>query len=830
VLLGATTFAAYWPIWQCGFVNFDDQEYVTQNPHLAQGLNAKSIAWAFSASYAGNWHPLTWLSHALDVQLFALQPLGHHLTSLLLHLVNSLLLFGVLNLLTGAFWRSGLAAALFAVHPIHVESVAWISERKDVLSTLFFLLTIWAYTAYAGKTGKEVKYSGNRKFSVEETMRELASSPLPSPPREEKGISPLSTLPASICYLLALVFFALGLMSKPMLVTLPAVLLLLDYWPLGRLSLTPGRTDSTLKSMVWNGFGKLLLEKLPFLSLSAASCFITFNVQNAAGATASLEVLPLEFRIGNALVSYVRYIAKTVFPAHLAVFYPPPKEWPLEWQLGAILVLSGITAAVLWSMNRSPYLVTGWLWYLGMLVPVIGIIQVGQQAMADRYSYIPLIGLFIMISWGGADLVVRWPIMKGPAVASAVVALLLCCGLTWNQVGFWRSSTRLWERALAVTTGNVVAHNNLGVVLLDAGDLARADEHFAEAARIKPNTSEALVNLGFREAQKGDVAQAKELFERVIRVQPTAQAHYDLGLLLSQQNDLEQAESHYQAALKMRPEFAEAWFNLGVLRARQGRTAEAARCYEQALNIRPNHVDSHLNLGAELAGLKNWDAAIPHFRTAIQLNPTNADAHFDLAEALQATSNNAGAAIEFARVCELRPRDSDARMNLALIELSQGRATEALKQLQEIVKIGPDARAQYYLALTLDGLGRPADALAHYKEALRLEPANPIYLNDLAWLLATSSDDSVRNGSEAVRLIEQAFKLSGGKEARYWGTLDAAYAEVGRFSEAEATASRTKEMAQAAGQDDIARAAEIRLQLYREHKPYRFNPNASSAR
>jgi tetratricopeptide (TPR) repeat protein len=536
----------------------------------------------------------------------------------------------------------------------------------------------------------------------------------------------------------------------------------------------------------------------------------------------SLEALPLEFRISNALISYLRYALKMVWPANLAVFYPLPRAWPPEWVAGAALVVVVVSVLALRLARRAPWLAFGWFWYLGTLVPVIGIVQVGQQAMADRYSYIPLIGLFVVVAWAGAEAARRWPKTRPWLAAGALAALAVCGGLTWRQTACWKSSTSLFEHALAATRDNYVAHNNLGALLSKAGDLAGAESHFAEAVRIKPNYAEGLGNLGSCREKQGRSAEAEELFARSLKAHPTAEAHYNLAILLTQQGRIEEAHAQYEAALRLKPKYVEAWYNLGTLESKQGRPAEAARDYAEALRLKPGHVESHLSLGAMLAGEKKFEEAMAHFRAVLKTAPDNADAHFNLAAALNAQGDYAGAEIHFAEACRLHPEDVEARKSLGLALLYQGKMAEAAAQFREVLRAQPDARMQYCLGLALDSQGQAAEALVHYREAARLSPGEPLYLNVLAWFLATNPKPELRNGPEAVRLAEKACQLSGGKEARLWGTLDAAYAEVGRFADAQATAAKARDLALAAGQPDIARQAEERMALYRAGKPYRM--------
>ena len=775
IILSTLTFAAFWPILQNGFVSYDDRDYITENPHVLTGWTMNNVAWAFSTAYAGNWHPLTWLSHMADFALFGLRPAWHHLVSLLLHTANALLLLLWLNTLTRAFWRSAVVAALFALHPMHVESVAWAAERKDVLSAFFFLLTLLAYGRYARK-----------------------------PPTR-----------SSSWYAAALGLFALGLMCKPMLVTVPGVLLLVDFWPLRRLETVPWR--------------RLALEKVPFLTLSLASCVLTFLVQQRAGAVSSLESLPLSFRLCNACISYIRYGLNMLWPAKLAVFYPAPPEWPLAWVLGAAFVIAAATAFALRMLRQTPYLAFGWFWYLGMLVPVVGIVQVGQQALADRYSYLPLIGLFVAIVWSAADLALPWPAIKPLLASGAAATIALCAALTWCQTQHWRDSARLFSHALAVTHDNAIAHNNLGVELLDLGELPAAEAHFREAVRIKSKYPDGLGNLALCRAKQGHLAEAHEFFEQSLNAQPNGSVHYNFANLLLKQGELDQAHTHYLAALQLKPRLIEAWYNLGVLEATRGRPEDATRAYIAALQIKPDYVEAHLSLGAQLAGQRKLDDAVAHFQAALRVGPENPDVRFNLAAALNARGDFAGAASNLWETCRLRPDDVEARANLGLALLYQGKMADAADQFRAVLRSQPNADTHYHLALALDSQGQSQEALTHYREAVGLSPATPLYLNDLAWFLATNPKPELRDPPEAVRLAEQACQSSGGQVARFWGTLDAAYAAAGRFADALSTATKVRAMALASNQPEIARRAEERLALYRAGQPFRAGTTAPSA-
>jgi FOG: TPR repeat len=813
-LLAILTLAAFWPVLQNGFVNYDDPEYVTENPHVQTGLTAANIRWAFTSQHGGNWHPLTSLSHMLDVQLFGLKAGWHHGVNLLFHTANALLLYLLLQGLTGRMWRSACVAAIFAVHPLHVESVAWVAERKDVLSGFFGLLTLMLYAKYASS----VEGVGRAKSEIRNSTSSVKST---TEVEKSEGNSKGETRIAYYCF--ALVFFALGLLSKPMLVTLPWVMLLLDYWPLGRVSSVESRRAEN-KNSGGLGWGRLVVEKVPFFALSVGSSAITLWAQKGTGALSSLEALPLEFRISNALVSYVRYLEKAIWPTNLAVFYPPPDAWPIGIVAGAAMILITITALALWFRKEFPQLPVGWFWFLGTLVPVIGLVQVGRQAMADRYSYLPLIGIFIAAVWGLSDWSIRVPVLKKPLAGIGVAAAGICAVLAWIQVSYWSDTKSLFEHAIAATGKNAVAENNLGVFLLKANDLERAEAHFAEAVSIKRNYPEALVNLGLCRERAGLTNEAIGYYERAVQVQPTAPAYYNLANVLASQGELENAEKNYRLALELKAEFPEALQNYGDLLARQGRVDEAARTYAAALKLKPDLADVHLNFGALLSRQQKWVEAIAEFGAALRSDPSNANIHFNLGAAYNARGEFDEAAKHYAEACRLRPEDTEARENLGLLLLSQGQPNEAIGCFQENVRLQPNAKAHYEVALALDASGQGGKAIIEYREAVRLSPTTPLYMNDLAWALATNPDEKMRDNKEAVRLAEDACRLSGGREPRFFGTLDAAYAGAGRFEEAISTANKARELALVAGQPQIAQKAEERLALYREGKPYHSPP------
>ncbi len=555
------------------FISWDDLGYVRDNPAIQAGLSWKSVVWAFNTTHAGLWLPVTWLSFILDYELYGLNAGGYHLTNLLLHLANTLLLFLVLKRMTGALYRSAFVAALFALHPLHVESVAWVTERKDVLSTLFWMLTLWAYGRYVDR-------------------------------------------PSLHRYLLALLAFSLGLMAKPMLVSLPFVLLLLDYWPFDRLQY--GQVYSSdvqaRESIDFHGkrllYHRLLLEKVPFFIFSAACSVVTFFAQKSANAVVSLDGMSVSTRFANALVSYVKYMGKMVWPRNLAVLYPHPGDSLPLWQiLGAGLLLTAISVLVLWAARRHHrYLAVGWLWYLGTLVPVIGLVQVGLQAMADRFTYVPLIGLFIVIAWGVPELMKRYGHRQTLLAVGSMAVIVGLSISSWFQVRYWKNSITLYEHAIQVTTNSYLPHLNLGVALFDLGKIDEAISHYQEVLRIKPNSAEVHNNLGVAVFKLGKTEAAIAHYLRAIQLEPQyAEAHNNLGNALAEQEKLNEAISHYSQALKIRPTYVNAHNNLGVALARQGRFDEAIARFKKALELQPDYIQARDNLEIALQDKANGD-------------------------------------------------------------------------------------------------------------------------------------------------------------------------------------------------------------------------------
>jgi protein O-mannosyl-transferase len=585
------TLALYNPVSRHPFVNYDDDKYVTENPHVRAGLTAETITWAFVATEAANWHPLTWISHALDCQLFHLNPAGHHLTSLFIHALNGVLLFLLLVRLTGSVGPSLLVAALFALHPINVESVAWIAERKNVLSTLFFLLAIGAYSWYTKK-------------------------------------------PAVARYLAVAGLFALGLMAKPMVITLPFVLLLLDYWPLARFK---GASTSSTASSLATPISKLILEKIPLLFLSLASAIITMRAQQAAGAVRSPLQFPSTVRLVNAIYAYAMYLWKTIWPAKLAPLYPHPGASLHGWQVGlALVVLLALSMLVL-KFRDQRYLATGWLWFLGTLVPVIGLVQVGDQAMADRYAYIPLIGIFIMIAWGAAALAGRWVLDPKWRVISAAVVVLALAVTTRQQLSYWQSNQKLWSHALAVTANNFIAHDNLGGALLLEGRLDEAYPHFVAAAQINRRDPMSHANIGSYLQEHGQFAAAVEEYQKTVSLTSDpgllAGTYANLGTAYLRAGEAAKSRQSYDQSLRLNPNQFNAWLGIGMLAEQQGKWQEAITNLSRSVEIRPSDT-GYAELARALWQRGRTSEAISAYHTALQLNPDNQEAQRGL-ESLQ---------------------------------------------------------------------------------------------------------------------------------------------------------------------------------------------------
>lgn len=858
------------------FINLDDDRYVYDNPHITHGVTPDAIAWPLTHSHESNWHPLTSFSHMLDCQCYGLWAGGHHLTNVLLHAATAILFFLVLSEMTGALWPSALAAAVFAIHPLRVESVAWVAERKDVLCGLFFMLTVAAYVGYS-----------RRPFSVAR-------------------------------YLAVVVLFAMGLMCKPMLVTLPLVLLLLDYWPLGRLAGRddPGREPGSAgveRLSAW----RLVAEKVPLLALTATSCVVTVWAQHEA--LSANELMPLSWRIANALVSLVAYLGQLFYPAGLAVLYPHQGSDVPTWQIvGASFVLIALFLGVLAGRRRYPWLLVGWLWYAGMLVPVIGLVQVGSQAMADRYTYLPQIGVTISIVWMGACLCRSLPYRHWACGVASVLVAVLLISCAWRQASHWRNSETLFVHTLACTSNNAMIHVNYGVYLQGQGRTDEAIRQYEEAIAIQPDYSEAHNDLGAAMLAKGRLDDAVTQFWTAVRTNPEAAVPYDnlgmglvgqgrpgeaieyfekslkirpdylrgrnnlglavqqlgrldeaivhfqkaleidpqcaesynnlgnalfrkgriddaianylkavelqpklvvaqsnLGLAFQGKGQIEQATAYYRKALDLDPDYPEAHNGLGLILHNRGKLDEAIDHYQKAVKVKPNYAEAQSNLATALSQKGRVDDAMPHWQKALEAKPDHVMAHNNLGNALSAKGRFDEAIVHYRKVLEIQPDLFDTHHNLGLALAACGRLDEAIAEYRKVLELRPDHdKAHRSLGNVLQRQGKPAEALAEWREGLRARPGDVRLLNQIARVLATSPDKSIRNGDEAIALARRAVQLTGENEPAIMDTLAAAYAEANRFPEAIEVARRAAAMAAARGNAALAEVLRSRIRLY----------------
>ena len=647
VALAALTVVVYWPVKNCGFTNFDDPDYVTNNPDVFNGLSWRAVGWAFTHIHACNWHPLTWISHELDCQLFGTNAAGHHFVNLALHVANALLVFGLFRMTTGATWRSAMVAALFAWHPLHVESVAWISERKDVLSTFFGLLAMWCYVRYARATTGNAQCAGSR-------WRD---------------------------YGLAVFFFVLSLMSKPMLVTMPFVLLVIDFWPLQRWGLSRSGLRSAGRT--------LLREKMPFLILAAISSVVTFYAQRASGAVVNLAARSFSERLPNVVQSYANYLSKLVYPKNLCAFYF--SQWEDSHIVLPTLVLIGISLLAIWTVRRRPFLAVGWLWYLGTLLPVIGLVRVGTQAMADRYTYLPSIGIFAATVWGGAEILAR---RSRPMVGFVCGMILFCFAATsWMQVGYWRNGLTLFERALDVGEASPLAHHNLGSELLEkVGRPREARQHFEAALELYPAYPEAHFSLGQALNLEGQFAEAERHYREAIRNKSDyAQAYYELGSLLVLKGRLDEARTNLTEALRLKPDYAPIRTRFGNLLWLQGEFREGLKQLREAVKSAPQYAEGQYHLATALAEQRNYKEAVAHFREAIQNRSNYAEALNDLAWILATEKELSEPAdsVRFAQKACVVTRFENLRYldTLAVAYAANGQTNEAIVTCQKAIDL-----------------------------------------------------------------------------------------------------------------------------------------------
>jgi tetratricopeptide (TPR) repeat protein len=839
--------AVYSGVARHGFVNYDDDHYVYENRQVRQGLTATTVGWAFSTGHASNWHPLTWISHMMDVELFGMEsaaggstlegPGGHHLMSVALHLLNTLLLFFVLRAMTDAFWPAVCVAALFAVHPMQVESVAWVAQRKSVLSGLFWMLTLLAYFAY--------------------TQR--------------------STL---LRYLLVVVLYAAGLAAKPMIVTLPFVLLLLDFWPLGRV-----RSGTRLFD---RRHGWLILEKLPLFALTAASCIVTYFAQ-AETAVRSLDAVPMGARVANVPQAYLAYLAKLVWPDGLAVLYPLWSEGvSLAGAVVALLVLVAVTIAILRYRSRCPWFCVGWLWFLGTLVPVIGVVQVGNQAYADRYAYLPYIGLFMAVVYGVHGWLRDRPYRRTVlgAVAVAVVASFAVCA--WVQTSYWKDGLTLFSRALAVTEKNATAFNNRGCEYVRQGEHLLALNDFEQAITLRSGYVVAYNNRGGIYQLMGKREEAALDFARAIQLDPDhMSAYYNRGRLFEEMGNWDRALADYARAIELSPDspdvyndrghthmkmgkselaladftrtierdpgHAMAYNNRGGIYQLMGKSTEAAADYTLAVKLKPDYVNAYYNRARLFTDLGDWDGAIKNFAKAMELKPDFPQAYHDRGHMYLKMRKRELALADFTRAIEINPSSAMPYNNRGGVYQLLGKNAEAAADYAMAIKIKPDYMSAYYnRARLFTGTGNWNAAIEDYARAIELEPnyakayngrgnihvklrhyelgltdftrAIDLRRNDaeayqnLARLLAACPDPKYRDAQKAMSNGRRACELSNWKDAGALDALAAACAEAGQFDEAVTWQRKAIDVAP----EQVKSSLRARLELYEHGKPYRF--------
>jgi tetratricopeptide (TPR) repeat protein len=719
-------FAAFEPVRHNQFVDYDDETYILLNHHILSGITYESLTWAFTSGYAANWHPLTWLSHLLDIELFGINPVGHHAHNLALHIASTLLLFMILRQMTGTLWRSAFMAVVFSIHPLRVESVAWAAERKDVLCTFFWMLTTAAYIGYARRGG---------------VFR----------------------------YLLVALGLCLGLMAKPMIVTLPIIFLLLDVWPLQRIknhspqddALEPARRFRPA-SVLW-----LITEKIPLLILVAVSCIVTYKIQYWGGAVDALNITWGQ-RLANVFVSYIEYLQKIAWPVNLAPLYPFPENgWPVWKPVVALILLSGGSAFAVYALRKRPWLFVGWLWYIITLIPVIGLVQIGSHAMTDRYSYLPSIGILIMLAWAAEEFSVKWPYRKTVfAVLSGVFAIAMIM-TTRTQVTYWKDSFTLNKRTLAVTENNYTAYNNMGAILMEQKKYDEALPCLQKALEIRPGYYLAIANMAnaMRDLHQYDNALA--YIDKALKEQPyEGLAYFIQGRIFSDMGNPDAALSAYKKAAKLDPDDFRPFYDAGVLLAKQGAIKEAIQYFKACLRCNPNWGDAYRDMGLAFQRLGFMEDALANYHMALKLIPN-------------------------------------------------------------------DYVVCYRTGYCFEEIGHPRDAIYFYRQALKIKPDLLQALDKLAWLLATSPDSDIRNPSEAVRLAEKAGQMTAFNDYRILNTLAAAYAGQKQFSVAVDVLNKAISLAQTNNDAESVLQFVSRLSMYQQNQAYlepsAADPNTKNA-
>ena len=696
IFLAVATFSVYLQVKDHEFIDYDDKAFISQNSNIKSGLSKESVIWAFTTTLSGSWEPITWLSHILGYQLYGSSSKNHHLINVFFHITNAVLLFIVLLRMTGALWQSGFVACMFALHPMNVESVAWLMERNMLLCTLFWLLTMLVYIHYTEK-------------------------------------------PSIKRYSLVILFFALGLMSKSMIVTLPFVLLMMDYWPLKRLKVNQKKYNDKFEMdfvIKRSEVLRLVLEKIPLLILSLGLSITIFKLAEGYEGTDYMAAVSFFGRLNNGMVSYLEYLAKTVWPTGLAVIYPHPLNTLAAWK-GILcgMALLGVTFFSIRFIKKSPYFAFGWFWYLGVLVPVIGIfVQVGGElAMADRYAYLPLIGIFIIIAWGLPELIARWRHREKILSISAGIIISMLMATTWIQLSYWKNTLDLFKRAISVANkkdpnfknpNHALLYNHLGLVFYNMGKPEESTSHYEMAIKIAPDLAMAHTNLGISHLSMGNTEEAISHYKTAIKFNPNhAHGHYNLGIVLFALGKIKEAISHYQTAIKLNPNYAAAHNNLGLILEGNGRTREAISNYRTAINLKPGYAAAHSNLGNTLFALGKTEEAIAHYKTVVRLRPGFFPAHTNLGNALFALGKTEEAIAHYKAVIRLKPDLALANSNLGIALFALGKTEEAITHYETAIRLNPDfAMAYTNLGNALSALGKTEEAIAHYKTAIGLKP------------------------------------------------------------------------------------------------------------
>ena len=685
------TAALFSPVLTHDFINYDDTDYITENPKVTSGWTREGLIWAFTSRLHGHWHPLTWLSHMTDYHIFGAHPAGHHFVSLLLHLANTLILFLFFNRITGALWKSAFLSALFAIHPLHVESVAWTADRKDILCAFFWMVSLWLYYRY--------------------TQR-------PSVGR----------------YGLLVLGFVSALASKSMAVTLPFVLLLIDYWPLNRFA-QPNAVRPQKAEMRWvaglirSRFFALAIEKTALFVLLLIAVLITLAAMRYEAPSLKwvVKILPSQVHVSNALISYVSYIGKMFWPADLSIAYPYFINIPVKNTAAAGIFLVGVTVFA-WRMRlKKPYLFVGWLWYLITLLPAVGLIKSGPHAPADRYTYLPLIGLFIILTWAIPDVTKRWRNRNIIIAFMAIVVLSIMATWTVFQLGYWKNSETLFRRAVAISDINWIAHNNLGNALARQGRLDEAIFHYQKSLGVKPDNAKAQNNLGAVLTRKGRTKEAIFHLQNALDLKPRFfEARFNMADALTRQGEYKEAAIYFEKALRLKPDDTATLLNFGVVRDRMGDSEKAMALFNRVLENDPENYDALYNIGAISGARGQISDALTYLNRALAVKPESEDAHYLAAEAYFQKNDLKRAAAHFTRTTAINPQNLDAQMKLGDIAMNTGDLAEAESRYTAALSIKPDfAGAHNNLGVTYARLGDMEKAVKHFSEAVRLDPNFP---------------------------------------------------------------------------------------------------------